>query len=330
MLGKVSFLLSTLAIVLVACAPGQGAALVDTAALSREHPTIEPAVIESSVETEASGAGIENIVPTDGLRLLEEELKPWIADLAMRDFRTDFARHTVPHDELVGGGPPKDGIPPINNPLFLTVAEADDWLAPHEPVILFELEGDARAYPIHVLLWHEMVNDVVGGVPVLITYCPLCNSAVAFRRVFQGQELTFSTTGRLRYSNLIMYDVQTESWWQQATGEGIVGQYAGHQLTFVPASVISWADFRAHYPHGMVLAGEIGISEPFYGLNLYEGYDRVDGRPYHYRDPPSMEPCRPWPVSPPSTRLVSLWLTRMRSWRRCTWSTIRWATNRSW
>ncbi|NIN68937.1 MAG: DUF3179 domain-containing protein, partial [Anaerolineae bacterium] len=142
-----------------------------------------------------------------------------------------------PYSEILSGGPPKDGIPAIDAPKFISVEEADEWLQPQEPVVLVQVGDDARAYPIQILMWHEIVNDTIGEVPVAVTYCPLCNTGVAFERTFDGQVLDFGTTGRLRYSNLIMYDRQTETWWQQATGEGIVGEYALRQLTFVPASM---------------------------------------------------------------------------------------------
>jgi hypothetical protein len=176
----------------------------------------------------------------------------------------------VPYSEILSGGPPRDGIPAIDEPRFVTAEEADEWLEPQEPVIFLQIGDDARAYPIQVLMWHEIVNDTVGGVPVLVTFCPLCNTAIGFERTLDGRVLDFGTAGRLRNSNLIMYDRQTESWWQQATGGAIVGELTGRQLTFRPASIIAWADSKATHPGGEVLSRETGYGRD-YGRNPYSG-----------------------------------------------------------
>jgi hypothetical protein len=162
---------------------------------------------------------------------------------AASEFSTDFSKHTVSYAEIISGGPPKDGIPAIDEPVFVDVDEANSWLKPVEPVILVEVGDEARAYPLQILIWHEIVNDTLGDLPLAVTFCPLCNTAIAFERTFDGQVLDFGTTGRLRYSNLIMYDRQTETWWQQANGEAIAGEYAGSQLEFYPAVIISWQEF---------------------------------------------------------------------------------------
>ncbi len=167
----------------------------------------------------------------------EDELRS--ASISTRGWKTDFSRHTVPFDEIFSGGPPRDGIPPIDEPNITTFDDADEWLGGKEPVIAFELNGDARAYPLQILTWHEIVNDVVGGVPVAVTFCPLCNSSIVFERTLNGVVHDFGTSGKLRRSDLVMWDRQTETWWQQLTGEGIVGELAGQKLGFLPASVIS-------------------------------------------------------------------------------------------
>ncbi len=200
------------------------------------------------------------------------------------EFSTDFSRHTVPYAEILSGGPPKDGIPAIDKPKFIPVSEADEFLAPVEPVILVQVGDDARAYPLQILTWHEIVNDTVGGLPLLITFCPLCNTAIIFERTVDGQVLDFGTTGRLRYSNLIMYDRQTESWWQQATGEAIVGSYVGTKLKFYPGSIIAWDEFKTNFPRGQVLSRDTGYFRP-YGTNPYIGYDDVNRPPFAYRGP---------------------------------------------
>jgi len=201
---------------------------------------------------------------------------------ATREFSTDFSIHTIPYSEVLSGGPPKDGIPAIDSPNFVSASEADEWLEDVEPVILIERNGDARAYPIQILMWHEIVNDEVGGEPVVVTFCPLCNTGIAFERSVNGQVLDFGTTGRLRNSNLIMYDRPTETWWQQATGEGVAGELTGTQLVFLPAAMISWEDFKAAHPDGLVLSRDTGFTRS-YGNNPYAGYDNINSSPFLFR-----------------------------------------------
>ncbi len=189
---------------------------------------------------------------------------------------TDFSKLTVPLDEIVSGGPGKDGIPALDRPSFETVREAGKWLAKEDPVAVVRIGAEVKVYPLQILIWHEIVNDEVGGVPVSVTFCPLCNSTLAFRRVFDGRILDFGTTCILRHSDLVMYDRQTESWWQQATGEGIVGEYAGRKLSFVPAPVLSWKEVRKQLPDALVLSRETGHRRP-YGQNPYVEYDRRRG-----------------------------------------------------
>ena len=194
------------------------------------------------------------------------------------EWRTDFSRHTVPLEEIVAGGPPKDGIPAIDRPTFETVRSADRWLDAREPVLVVEHGRAARAYPLQLLIWHEIVNDRIGDLPVAVTFCPLCNTALVFDRRHGGRVLDFGTTGRLRHSDLVMYDRQTESWWQQATGEAIVGELAGDTLRWLSAQTVSWAEFKAAHPDGDVLSRKTGFDRP-YGTNPYAGYDAPGGGP---------------------------------------------------
>lgn len=199
--------------------------------------------------------------------------------VSTRGWKTDFTKHTVPLREFRGGGPGRDGIPPIDRPKFETVAQADAWLKPLEPVVHLQVGGDARAYPLQVLIWHEIVNDEVGGVPVAVTFCPLCNTAIVFDRRLDGRTLDFGTTGNLRYSDLVMWDRQTESWWQQLSAEAVVGDLAGTRLEVLPSQTLSWKDFRTSYPDGDVLSRDTGADRP-YGDNPYEGYDIEDTQPF--------------------------------------------------
>ena len=188
-----------------------------------------------------------------------------------RGWKTDFDQTAVAFTEILSGGPPKDGIPSIDRPVFLPASQ-DSTLEPLEPVIRLQVGDDIRAYPLRILTFHEIVNDVVGGKPVAVTYCPLCNASLVFDRTVDGQVLEFGTTGMLRNSDLVMYDRTTESWWQQFTGQSIVGSYTGTQLKFIASRVESFERFLAAHPDGQVLQPDTGFSRP-YGRNPYATYD---------------------------------------------------------
>lgn len=192
---------------------------------------------------------------------------------------TNFERASIDVTEILSGGPPKDGIPSIDDPQFVAFSESD--LADIEPVISLEISGDARAYPLQILIWHEIVNDTVGGVPVAVTYCPLCNSAVVFERTIYDQVTTFGTTGKLRNSDLVMYDRATETWWQQFIGEAIIGELTGTALVARPAWLLSMAEFGAEHPDGLVQVPTTPGLRP-YGRNPYVGYDS-SRTPFLYR-----------------------------------------------
>ena len=181
--------------------------------------------------------------------------------------KTDFSKTSIDFDEIMSGGPPKDGIPSIDAPRFVPVAESSD-LAATEPVIGLVVAGDARAYPLRILIRHEIVNDTVGGIPVAVTYCPLCNSAVVFDRRVAGEATEFGTTGKLRNSDLVMYDRATESWWQQFLGEAIVGARTGTRLKVLPARLESWERFAQRFPDGRVLVPKASLWNA-YGTNPY-------------------------------------------------------------
>jgi hypothetical protein len=244
------------------------------------QPQNTPGIPGEEIVKETTGAG-DLSSPKVQPDLLPNEPPPLGAE---NQFNTDFNKHTVPYQEILSGGPPKDGIPAIDNPAFIGVDEANADLEDIEPVVFFQIGNDARAYPLQILTWHEIVNDVVDGKPVAVTFCPLCNTAIAFDATFDDQVLDFGTTGRLRFSNLIMYDRQTETWWQQATGEGLAGKYAGEQLTFLPASIISWKEFKTNFPDGKVLSKDTGFRRD-YGRNPYAGYDNITNSPFLFRGP---------------------------------------------
>jgi hypothetical protein len=234
-----------------------------TVTAEAEDPTPEATEVESGTEE-----GI--LIGDDRPERLKRVTSSW---------NTNWDRHSIEYDELLSGGPPRDGIPSIDEPKFEDPGEAAEWLADNEPVISLEIGGDARAYPLQILTWHEIVNDTVGDVPVIVTFCPLCNSAITFDRRLGGEVYEFGTSGLLRNSDLVMYDRTSESLWQQLTGEAIVGDLVGEQLTFLPASIVSFADFRSAYPDGVVLSRETGYSRS-YGRNPYAGYDRIGQSPF--------------------------------------------------
>lgn len=185
--------------------------------------------------------------------------------------RTDFDQHSVDFSEILSGGPSKDGIPAIDKPKFIAAREAED-VGPDEPVIGVAIDGTARAYPLSILIWHEIVNDRIGDTPITVTYCPLCNSAIVFDRRVGDRILDFGTTGKLRNSDLVMYDRQTESWWQQFLGEAIVGEMTGTRLKAIPARLESFSNFMERHPNGELLVPtRPGMRN--YGYNPYGGYD---------------------------------------------------------
>jgi len=188
----------------------------------------------------------------------------------------DITRKTVDLTEIESGGVGADsGIPSLHYPTYETVTAASAWVAGREPVVVVEIGGIAHIYPIQILIWHEVVNDEIAGVPVLVTFCPLCNTAIAFDRRVNGEERRFGVSGLLRESDLLLYDYQSITLWQQLTGEAIVGTDAGLRLTFLPAQIVSFQDARETYPDARVLSQMTGHVRP-YGLNPYEGYDDID------------------------------------------------------
>ncbi|MCH8229720.1 MAG: DUF3179 domain-containing protein [Chloroflexi bacterium] len=180
---------------------------------------------------------------------------------------------------------PRDRIIPIDDPTFIGVSDAPAYMKPREPVISVVVNGEAKAYPLAILMWHEIVNDAIGGKPVTVTFCPLCNAGITFERVVEGRELTFGTSGMLRNSDLVMWDRQTQSWWQQFTGEALVGDFAATDavLTFVPSQIIAWETFADAYPDGKLLEriiNEFGQPLRPYDSPPYAGYDDVDNQPF--------------------------------------------------
>lgn len=203
---------------------------------------------------------------------------------ALEQFDTDFSNTTIDLSELKSGGPSKDGIPSIDDPTFVSVDDAREWIDAKEPVITVEQNGEVRAYPLQILTFHEIVNDEIGGTPVAVTFCPLCYSSITFKRTIDGEPVTFGVSGLLRNSDLVMYDRKTETLWQQFTGRAIAGTLAGETLDVLPSQLVSFQQFAEAHPDAKVLSRGTGHNRP-YGQNPYAGYDDVDQSPFAYDGP---------------------------------------------
>ena len=242
------------------------------AASSEATATATATATAAPVEATREATPTATETPSPSAEEARAAQREFVARRLQADFPSlDITMATVDLADIVALLPP-DAIPSIDEPNFDTVEGASAWLEPQEPVVAFEHGGDARAYPLRILTWHEIVNDVVGGEPVLVTYCPLCNSAIVFARTLDGEVREFGVSGKLRRSDLIMYDRTNESLWQQLSGEAIVGIDAGTLLEFLPAQIVSFEEFGAAYPGGMVLNQETGHFRP-YGENPYVYYD---------------------------------------------------------
>jgi len=237
----------------------------------------------------ASGSGSESGAPdlsertsaVDPVQLEPVEQSPVedtasALDLALDDQR--LPEPLVDPARVVSGGPPPDGIPPVDEPRFL-LADDVPWLSDDEAVVSLSIGDEHRAYPVQVMVWHEIVNDTVDGTPVSITYCPLCNSALAFDRRLDDRLMTFGTSGKLYLSDLVMYDRQTESLWSQIEGRAIAGVQTGAQLERIPVQTVTWAQWREAHPEGWVLSRDTGADRD-YGRNPYIGYDEAASDPF--------------------------------------------------
>lgn len=184
---------------------------------------------------------------------------------------TNGVKHSVPLEEIRSGGPPKDGIPSIDNPKFISISEANQWLQDTEPGIAFSRGSTNRFYPYQILVWHEIVNDTVDGERILVTYCPLCFSGFVFDPVVKGERVEFGTSGQLWKSNLVMYDRKTDSLWSQILGEAVVGEMTGTKLKILPSDLIRYGEWKKKFPQGQVLSRDTGAIR-FYGSNPYGDY----------------------------------------------------------
>lgn len=235
----------------------------------------EPASEDDSTSTEPVSTEpieVEQISPTP-----PDVTKSGLAILR-GDPPADAPEPLVDLDEIRSGGPPPDGIPSVDVPTFLRPGDVD-FLEENEPVLALDIDGDVRAYPVQILMWHEIVNDTVAGVPVAVTYCPLCNSALAYDRRIDDKVVEFGTSGSLWNSALVMYDRQTETLWSHFTGQAIVGELTGTELETYPVATVPWGVWRDANPDGLVLSRDTGFDRN-YGRNPYPGYDDVNSQPF--------------------------------------------------
>jgi hypothetical protein len=276
--------LAVLALVAVACGTGAAGSSPDSTAAPADSATPEPT--STSLAGTTSDPAPDTTSPTTAADPTTTRASGGLPQgpsaLESRE-APEFPAPLVNLSDIFSGGPPPDGIPPIDRPAFVDVAAADEWLDDAESVVALELAGEARAYPVQVLIWHEIVNDVVGDLPVSITYCPLCNSAVTYERVIDGVETTFGTSGLLFNSALVMYDRATESLWTHFDGRAVVGMLAGTALEPIASPLLAWGEFKQAHPDGLVLDRNATGYSRSYGTNPYAGYDNEANDPFLFR-----------------------------------------------
>jgi hypothetical protein len=188
----------------------------------------------------------------------------------------DLSNTSIPRTDILRGGPAKDGIPAILEPKFISPSEAE-YLRPDDEVIGFGSGEHARAYPLRILLSHEIVNDTVEGVPIAVTYCPLCGTCMVFDRRVDGRELTFGVSGLLYHSDVLMYDHQSESLWSQLKMEGISARYKGQRLAWLPSEQLTWSGWQLRYPQGKVLSTDTGFRRHYeFHRNPYSRYEKSE------------------------------------------------------
>ncbi|SES86394.1 Protein of unknown function [Methanococcoides vulcani] len=217
------------------------------------------ACIPASAE-EAANGGIEKLPE---LTEMEEEFGIKLTEMGVR--------YIVDPNDIVSGGPPMDGIPSLDDPEYVTVEEADSWIEDNELVLALVYNETKRVYPLQIMVWHEIVNDHINGEPILITYCPLCGSGIAYERTIDGEEVEFGTSGKLYNSNLVMYDRKTNSYWTQIGGQAIVGELTGMELNAISIETVVWRDWKVAHPDSEVLSQNTGFSRP-YGNDPYGNY----------------------------------------------------------
>lgn len=189
---------------------------------------------------------------------------------------TEGVKHSIPLEEIVEGGPGKDGIPSIDEPKFESISQASSWLEDDDVGLVVTIGDKSRFYPYRILVWHEIVNDTINGQRVLVTYCPLCFSGIVFEPVVDGQAVEFGVSGKLWENNLLMYDRKTDSLWSQVKAEAVVGPQTGNKLEILPSDISRFKAWREANPNGRVLARDTGFSRN-YSRDPYGNYYTTGG-----------------------------------------------------
>lgn len=207
------------------------------------------------------------------IEMVPSSVKDFSSIMNMKDAMEtpEGIKYLIDPSKIIGGGPPKDGIPSIDEPKFVSMSDADEWIKDNELVLALSYKGVERVYPLQIMVWHEIVNDIIAGDPVLITYCPLCGSGIAYERKIDGEEVEFGTSGKLYNSNLVMYDRKTDSYWTQIDGLAIVGELTGMKLTPISIDTVVWRDWRVSHQDAQVLSRNTGYSRQ-YGYDPYGSY----------------------------------------------------------
>jgi hypothetical protein len=288
---------ATVALVSIACSSGTDGVADDAPGTSIPVPTPVPtATVQPTPTTVPEGGPRIQLKPTPTGTLAEQIRDGFLNGRVDDGWNFDITKVTPGLKVGLFTKPSelgKDGIPSIDTPEYASASNAPDYMRPEEPVIQVSINGDARAFPLSILMWHEIVNDTVGGEPVTVTFCPLCNSSIVFSGKHEGELLEFGTTGWIANADLVMYDRLTETWWQQITGEGLVGEFAGTKLTFLPSAIVGWQEFADQFPDGKVLLRpEPGTLHPISGAEItfnrtyddppYSGYDVAGSLPIFF------------------------------------------------
>jgi hypothetical protein len=229
-----------------------------------QHDVPSTGMIQQPIKEIPAAPKTELIIspfPESGLRSVDDEIQTL----------PDGRKYLIHPNDILSGGPAKDGIPSIDNPKYISVEEANEWIEDAELGMGITYKGEKRFYPFQILVWHEIVNDTIAGDPILITYCPLCGSGIAFNRKINGEAVEFGTSGKLYNSNLVMYDRKTETYWQQIEGKAIVGELVGNKLVLVPIDTITYGAWKRKNPETKVLSRETGKSRQ-YGRDPYGNY----------------------------------------------------------
>jgi hypothetical protein len=183
----------------------------------------------------------------------------------------DTSRHSIPVDEIMAGGPDKDGIPALSQPKFVTAEKAKSFIKDDDRVLGLARNGQAKAYPVKILNWHEIVNDTIGSQPVVVTFCPLCGTGMVFDGKINGKSLTFGVSGLLYQSDMLLYDRKTDSLWSQIKGEAVTGPMTGSRLKLLSSTQTTWGKWKNEHPETLVLSQKTGYSRA-YDRDPYMGY----------------------------------------------------------